>query len=142
MILYNLPFSWMITQLQAFLCLGLFFAVVSPCPHPFLPSTLDSYCFLGTGNQFHVANSYRANFTKTLEITSFTLTQRSNFRIYVAPSNVNIDLELFQGSTFIAVSYFRKTNKFCFLHSLRVHLLIHIKLKKLFLLRFILDPTL
>ena len=82
----------------------LLIAEIFGCTHPFIPDSLDTYSYLGTNNQFHVANYYRANFTISEEYTSFTLSEQSLFRVYASFQDVEVSLQLFKGNFETAVS--------------------------------------
>ncbi|KAM9960930.1 hypothetical protein ACTFIW_010090 [Dictyostelium discoideum] len=68
------------------------------CPYQALPDTLNDLNFLGFDGEFHIHETFYYNFKNFQKSISFTLLQKSAFRIYTAPHVVDIDLWLYNKS--------------------------------------------
>eukprot|EP01119_Soliformovum_irregulare_P024045 TRINITY_DN853_c0_g1_i1.p1 TRINITY_DN853_c0_g1~~TRINITY_DN853_c0_g1_i1.p1 ORF type:complete len:3439 (+),score=826.93 TRINITY_DN853_c0_g1_i1:91-10407(+) len=69
------------------------------CHYQQIPDTLDSLSFLGEDNEFHFHQEFYADTSTQLnKLINFTLSQDSQFRVYVAPHQVDVDLWLYNSS--------------------------------------------
>ncbi|KAN0043380.1 hypothetical protein ACTA71_011032 [Dictyostelium dimigraforme] len=70
----------------------------SYCPYQALPDSFNDLNFLGFDGEFHIHETFYYNFKNFQKSITFTLTQKSAFRIYTAPHVVDIDLWLYNKS--------------------------------------------
>ena len=85
---------------QIFICLLFFNLFSSPstaeeCKYDNLPQDLNTAGYLEYNYEMHIQGKYRANFSQDIPPISFVLSSESYVRMYVAPHEVDIDLELF-----------------------------------------------
>ncbi len=98
---------WLLTSLL--LCLvcfsGLLQAASIPlssdedCPYEPLPDSLDNLAGVGFAGELHSHSNYIANYTGLSHDTFFTLSQQSEFKIYIEHSSVDIDIWLYNAAT-------------------------------------------
>ncbi|GAM25559.1 hypothetical protein SAMD00019534_087340, partial [Acytostelium subglobosum LB1] len=69
------------------------------CPFQPLPSTFDSITYLGYNQEMHIQNTYHYDYKNVYKEITFTLQQKSAFRIYVAPMVVDVDVWLYDISS-------------------------------------------
>jgi hypothetical protein len=102
--------SWLRFLLLCSLCSLLLAASTAPplssnldCPFEPLPDTLDTLSGVGFNGELHLHNEYYTPFTRGQNHPiTFTITEPSQFRIYVEPHSVDIDIWLYNNLTSIA----------------------------------------
>ncbi|EGG18641.1 hypothetical protein DFA_04136 [Cavenderia fasciculata] len=65
------------------------------CPYQPLPTSFDSYNYLGFNQDFHIQDTFYYDFLSFIKDITFNITVPSAFRFYVAPHTVDVDIWLY-----------------------------------------------
>ncbi len=120
--LYNKNLGWLRLLCLACLC-GVLLAVPIPlssdedCPYEPLPDSLDNLAGVGFDGELHSHTIYIANYTGMNHDTYFTISQPSEFKIYIDHSTVDIDIWLYNNATGNQITVWIKENWFVFIFS-------------------------